>query len=114
MKKKKNKVDCKKIEKLIPLYLDNKLSSYEMLALLNHVEECKNCKEELTIQYMVNEGIKRAEEQNDYNLLNGLDEKILASRKQIRAHDFVYFAFVLCMLAIVCIIIAAVLFIFYY
>lgn len=106
--KKKRFVDCKKMEKLIPAYLDNKLSAYEMLALLNHVKECKNCKEELTIRYMVSDGLTRAEEDDDYYLLKGLEERIDDSYKQIRAHDFVYFGFSFAVISIVCIIIMAI------
>lgn len=104
MKKKKRSVDCKKIEKMIPVYLDNKLSAYEMLALLNHIQECKNCKEELTIQYMVSEGLDRAENEDNYDLLTGLEVRIKESYDQIKAHDFVYFGFTFALICVVCIV----------
>jgi len=106
--KKTRIVDCKKIEKQIPLYLENKLSSYEVMALLSHVEQCKNCKEELTIQYMVSEGLKKAETDNDYNLLKGLEDRIRESHKQIKSHEFLYFGFSFVLICIACIVIAAV------
>lgn len=104
MGKTKRNVDCKKIEKLIPVYLNNKLSPYEMLALLNHIQECKSCKEELTIQYMVSEGLDRAESEDNYDLLTGLEERIRESYEQIRAHEFVYFGFTFALICVVCIV----------
>ena len=106
--KDERKVDCKKIERMIPRYLENKLSVYEMQAMLDHMRECKNCKEELTIQYMVSEGLNKAEIENDYNLLQSLENKIIDSYKQIKSHDFLYFGFVFCIIAIVCLVIGSV------
>ena len=87
MKKKENKLDCKSIEKKIPQYLNNELSPYEMQFFLDHIKECADCKEELTIRYMVSEGLTKAEENNEYNLLHGLEEKIKGSYKKIRNYD---------------------------
>lgn len=105
----KKKVDCKKIEKMIPLYLDDKLKAYETLALLEHLKICPECKEELTIQYMVSEGLNRAEIENDYNLLEGLSEKIAESYKKIKAHDVVSFGFTFCLIASFCLVAIALL-----
>ena len=87
MKKKTSKIDCKIIEKKIPLYLNNELSPYEMQAFLDHIKECPDCKEELTIRYMVSEGLTKAEENNEYNLLHGLEEKMASSYRKIRNYD---------------------------
>ena len=87
MKKKTQKIDCKVIEKRIQQYLDNELSPYEMQVFLDHVKECPDCKEELTISYMVSEGLNKAEQNNEYNLLHGLEEKMQASYRKIRNYD---------------------------
>ena len=87
MKKKALVIDCKIIEKKIPKYLNDELSPYEMQAFLDHVKECKDCKEELTIRYMVSEGLTKAEQNNEYNLLHGLEEKIKGSYRKIRNYD---------------------------
>lgn len=107
----KKPLDCKSIEKMIPIYLEDKLEAYQMLALLNHVKKCQECKEELSIQYMVSEGLTRAEEENNYNLVEGLDLKIKDSYKKIKAHDVVFFGFSFCLVLSVCLIIAAIMFI---
>lgn len=110
-KKAKRKVDCKKIEKRIPLYLADKLSVYETLGFLNHISECPSCKEELTIQYMVSEGIDKAEKYNEYNLLGGLQEKIALSYGRIKKHDIMYFLSTIFVFAAIGLFVAAVIFI---
>ena len=87
MKIQAKKIDCKVIEKRIQHYLDNKLSPYEMQVFLDHIKECPDCKEELTIRYMVSEGLTKAEQDNEYNLLHGLEEKMQGSYRKIRNYD---------------------------
>lgn len=87
MKKQAKNIDCKIIEKKIQQYLDNELSPYEMQVFLDHIKECPDCKEELTIRYMVSEGLIKAEQDNEYDLLHGLEEKMQGSYKKIRNYD---------------------------
>lgn len=102
--KKSIKTDCKKIEKMIPKYLTNKLTTYEMLPFLEHVKNCPECREEVTIQYMVTEGLSRAEIDNDYDLLAGFNARINESYKQIKAHDVVFTGFVFCIICLLAVI----------
>ena len=44
-------MNCKETEKLIPIFLDKKLNTRELDRFLEHVENCNECMEELTIQY---------------------------------------------------------------
>ena len=87
MKIQAKKIDCKVIEKRIQHYLDNKLSPYEMQVFLDHIKVCPDCKEELTIRYMISEGLMKAEQNNQYDLLHGLEEKMASSYKKIRNYD---------------------------
>ena len=87
MKKTTNKISCKIIEKRIQQYLNNELSPYEMQVFLDHIKECPDCKEELTIRYMISEGLMKAEQNNEYDLLHGLEDKMASSYKKIRNYD---------------------------
>lgn len=91
MKKNEFVIDCKVVEKKIQQYLDNDLSPYEMRVFLDHIKDCPDCKEELTIRYMISEGLIKAEQNNEYNLLHGLEEKMAASYKKIRNYDIAVF-----------------------
>lgn len=106
--KRKKKTDCKTIEKIIPDFIDDKLPVSRLIMLLDHVKECPECREELTIQYMVSEGLQRAEKENDYNLLAGLEAKINDGYAKIKGHDVVYAGFAFCIIAIICVIIGVV------
>ena len=106
----KRKIDCKVIEKRIQQYLDNELSPYEMQVFLDHVKECPDCKEELTIRYMISEGLTKAEENNEYDLLHGLEEKMKSSYKKIRNYDIGVFLVSFMILATLGFVILAIIF----
>ncbi|MDR0221764.1 MAG: zf-HC2 domain-containing protein [Lachnospiraceae bacterium] len=60
--------DCKDIMKLIPRYQAETLSTRELKAFLAHIDECKECQEELAIHYLINEGIMRLEDGAAFDL----------------------------------------------
>lgn len=100
MKKKNYEApDCKLIEKKIPLYLAGKLSVKETKDFIDHVQGCKDCKDELTIQYMVSEGLSKAESDNEYNLLKGLEQKLSGSRQMIKKYRITLFFVLLFVIA---------------
>ncbi|MCR5309948.1 MAG: zf-HC2 domain-containing protein [Lachnospiraceae bacterium] len=70
------KLNCKQVERLIPDYINNKLSDEDTKALIEHVESCPSCKEELTIQYLVFEGLNDVEESGDFNLITRLNLRL--------------------------------------
>ena len=73
--------NCKEIEKKIPAFMANELDNRELKSFLRHVEHCSSCREELTIQFLVNTGMKRLEEGDTFNLASELDT-VLAARKR--------------------------------
>ena len=63
---------CKETEKLIPAFLQDELDTEELREFMEHIEECGECREELTIQFLVTEGMARLEEGNVFDLQNEL------------------------------------------
>lgn len=59
---------CKEAEKLIPLFLDDELEDEDLKEFMDHIEKCEECKEELTIQFLVSEGVARLETGNVFDL----------------------------------------------
>lgn len=86
MKEEINTLNCKTYEKMIPLYLNNTLPPFELNELLMHIKGCPSCKEELTIQFLVSEGLGMVETSDNYDLLKELDKRIKASEKLISRH----------------------------
>lgn len=63
---------CKETEKMIPFFLQDDLETEELREFMEHIEECDDCREELTIQFLVTEGMSRLEEGNVFDLQNEL------------------------------------------
>lgn len=79
-------MDCKEFEKKIPAFILNELSYKELKQFLKHVENCPECREELTIQVLISEGMARLEEGSAFDLQEEIDERMLAAEKRIRRH----------------------------
>ena len=69
-------MDCKETERMIPLFLEDNLDNQEMQEFLIHVNSCKDCREELTIQFLISVGLKRLEDGNTFNLAGELEQKL--------------------------------------
>ena len=67
-------MNCKETEKLIPLFLSEKLNIRQLDQFLEHVESCDECMEELTIQYLVMIGASLIEEGKSFDLRKALNE----------------------------------------
>lgn len=65
-------MNCKEAEKKIPYFLQNELDERELAEFVEHIESCPECKEELSIQFLVAEGMGQLEEGNTFNLQEAL------------------------------------------
>ncbi len=65
-------MNCKEAEKMIPLFLEDNLDTEDLREFLEHIEKCRECKEELSIQFLVSEGLLRLETGNVFDLQNEL------------------------------------------
>ena len=81
-------MNCKEADKLIPLFLEDDLDNRELSEFLSHVESCADCKEELTIQFLVQVGMKRLEDGNTFNLRNELDALLVDANKRLTARKY--------------------------
>lgn len=65
-------LDCKEYEKLIPDFLNDNLDSVELEKFISHIESCPECMEELSIQFLITEGMLRLEEGSNFELAKEL------------------------------------------
>lgn len=79
-------MDCKECEKLIPTFISDSLSFKKLTSFLKHVENCGDCKEELTIQILIQEGMQRLEEGSAFDLQEEITKRMLISKKRIKIH----------------------------
>lgn len=77
---------CKDAEKMIPIFIRNELNYAELEQFMDHIDECPNCREELSIQYLVTEGMVRLEEGSAFDLGKELDNLTQGSRTKIKRH----------------------------
>ena len=77
-------MSCKETEKLIPLFLAKKLNNRELNKFLLHVENCPECMEELTIQYLVMTGTSLIEEGKSFDLRKALNDLLSNARLNVR------------------------------
>lgn len=69
-------MDCKETQKNIRPFLDNELNFREEGEFLDHVCNCKDCMEEMSIVYLVSDGFEDFEESGDANMTEKLNKKI--------------------------------------
>ncbi|MCR5558025.1 MAG: zf-HC2 domain-containing protein [Butyrivibrio sp.] len=82
---------CKDADRMIPLFLDDELDNQGLSDFLNHIDSCPDCKEELTIQFLVKVGMQRLEDGNNFNLKNELDGILAKARKRLKIRRYVAF-----------------------
>lgn len=99
--------DCRDCEKLIPDFLKQKMNYRVLKRFCTHAKECNDCHEELTIQFLVTEGMSRLEEGDAFDLNRELDKRMAeAYRKLSKTERFINAGAVieiLIMLSILCV-----------
>ena len=76
-------MNCKEAEKSIAKFIENSLNDKEMDEFIVHVQECPQCMEELSIQYLVAVGMSRLEEGGTFDLRGELEEKLSQAHTRI-------------------------------
>ncbi len=84
-------MNCIEAQKLIQEFLDDDLDNRELSDFLGHIDSCPECKEELTIQFLVKVGMQRLEDGNTFNLSTELDNLLAESRKKLSARRTLVF-----------------------
>ena len=77
-------MDCKEIQRWIPDFIKDKLDDKELEIFMEHIQECPECKEELTIQFLVAVGMESLEEGNTFDLQRELNDKMELAESKLR------------------------------
>lgn len=77
---------CKDVEKLIPIFIKDELNYRELEQFIDHIETCPDCKEEMSIQFLVTEGMVRLEDGSAFDLNWELKNLMEVSKAKIRVH----------------------------
>ena len=82
-------MDCGRFEKMIPAFLNDTLEYQDLKQFLEHLENCSECREELTIQVLILEGMARLEEGSAFDLQKGMERRMEEARRRIRFHRMI-------------------------
>lgn len=74
---------CKQTEKLIPQFIRDDMDNYTKKQFLAHVEECDSCHEELSIQFLVTEGMQRLESGDTFDLNRELKMRVNTEKRHL-------------------------------
>ncbi|MCM1182752.1 MAG: hypothetical protein NC337_05200 [Roseburia sp.] len=78
-------MDCKEAQRCIRSFFADELNMGEAKSFVEHVRSCKDCMEELTIEYLLSEGVSRLENADDIDVESELEERLnrVINRKRI-------------------------------
>ncbi|MCD8067979.1 MAG: zf-HC2 domain-containing protein [Lachnospiraceae bacterium] len=65
-------MECKEVESLLSKFIDGECTREQSREIREHILGCPDCREELTIQFLVQEGVSRLDRDEDFSL----DEEI--------------------------------------
>lgn len=80
-------MDCKEFEKLIPDFVSDKLNYQDLKYFISHMDSCEDCREELSIQFLVTEGMQRLEDGRAFDLQKELQQRLEGAKKHVRHQD---------------------------
>lgn len=81
-------MECKEFEKQIPSFLEQRMDYQTLKSFVDHAYECTECKEELTIQFLVTEGIMRLEDGSSFDLQRELQSRLNTAKAKLRRNEF--------------------------
>jgi hypothetical protein len=83
---------CKDADRVIALFLNDDLDNRELADFLNHIDNCPECREELTIQFLVKEGMQRLESGNTFNLKLELELLLKDAKRRLKIRKSLVYA----------------------
>lgn len=78
---------CKEFEKLIPDYVAKKLDYLTLKEFYEHMQSCEDCKEEMTINFLVTDGLQKLENGEAFDLHKEWGRRLDESKRKIRRNE---------------------------
>lgn len=80
-------MNCREFEKKIPDFIGDKLNFMQLQEFTAHANECPACKEELTIQILIDKGLAKLEEGSAFDLQKEMDTRMRDATAKITFHQ---------------------------
>lgn len=97
-------MDCKETQRYMRQFLENELDADTAREFILHVRSCKECMDELTIEYLISGGMQELENTDDIDVQMELEKRLVsvnqvkAHRSQLKAGLFVFAMMMACVL----------------
>ena len=79
------RLDCSDYDRMIPDFLEDRLTMRELAAFLRHTERCEACRDEMSTQFLVSRGLEILETDRIFDLRKELSDLIELRSTQLRA-----------------------------
>lgn len=80
-------MECREAERLVKTFIEDRMTPGGLEKFLDHMEHCESCKEELSIQFLVAEGMHRLEEGNTFDLQSELLHRLEQAKKRVQRRN---------------------------
>lgn len=88
MGKQKEKLQCTQATKMIQAFIADELFYEELERFMDHIGECAGCREELSIQFLVEVGLNSLEAGNTFDLQQELNLALEEAEKRVQVYRF--------------------------
>lgn len=87
VKKGEHAMTCKEAVQFIMPYINDEMTDKEVEAFLEHIKGCRECYEELEVNYTIYAGLAQLDsDSDDFDMQNLLENAIQESEGRVRAH----------------------------
>lgn len=76
-----------KFEQQIPDFLADRLTNQRLESFLEHYDACRSCREELSVRYLIGEGLAKLETGEPFNLEKELSGYVQLERGRLRRRE---------------------------
>ncbi len=73
---------------MIPSFIGDEISYEELERFMKHIEECESCREELSIQFLVEVGLNSLEAGDTFDLQQELNIALEEAEKRVQVYRF--------------------------
>lgn len=80
-------MNCKKCKKAVPNFLKDNLDIDALRDFISHIESCDECREELTIELLIQEGLNSLESGNAFDLNKELNKRLDNATRNLKRRE---------------------------
>lgn len=78
---------CREFQKIIPDIINEKIPDNALEEVIEHVESCHDCYDELEIYYVLQYGLKDTDSKQSMNFVGRLDRKIKKMKMHLKHYE---------------------------